>query len=163
MKFNVEQHNSIEKKITVEVSRELISSKVESITKDLQKINKQREKEGLPLYANTRNLAAGAMRQLDSNMAKERKYYVDPDEAYIAERLDVEEGGLREAIEEVELRQRGIEITRAETFERIADLAEGTYENLGKARELAGGKAAGWGLAGPHTPVGLHRAREPEA
>ena len=75
-------------------------------------------------------------------MAKERKYYVDPDEAYIAERLDVEEGGLREAIEEVELRQRGIERTRAETFERIADLAEGTYENLGKALELAGGKAA---------------------
>lgn len=41
--------------------------------KDLEKINKQRSKNDLPLYANTRNLAAGAIRQLDPKMAKERK------------------------------------------------------------------------------------------
>ncbi|MSU45164.1 MAG: NAD-dependent DNA ligase LigA [Candidatus Zambryskibacteria bacterium] len=41
--------------------------------KDLEKINKFRLKEELPLYANTRNLAAGAIRQLDPKMAKERK------------------------------------------------------------------------------------------
>ncbi len=33
---------------------------------DLVKINKQREKENLPLYANPRNLAAGTLRQLDT-------------------------------------------------------------------------------------------------
>lgn len=33
--------------------------------KNLQKINKEREKLGEPIYANTRNLAAGSLRQLD--------------------------------------------------------------------------------------------------
>jgi DNA ligase (NAD+) len=40
--------------------------------KDLLKINKQREKENLPLYANPRNLAAGTLRQLDTNMVAKR-------------------------------------------------------------------------------------------
>lgn len=41
--------------------------------KDLDLINKKREKKGEELYANTRNLAAGAMRQLDSKMAREKR------------------------------------------------------------------------------------------
>jgi DNA ligase (NAD+) len=41
--------------------------------KDLEKINKERQKNGEEMYANTRNLAAGAMRQLDPKMAKARK------------------------------------------------------------------------------------------
>lgn len=41
--------------------------------KDLVKINKIREKEGESLYANTRNLAAGAIRQLDPKIAASRK------------------------------------------------------------------------------------------
>lgn len=41
--------------------------------KDLEKINKTREKKGEPLYANTRNLAAGSIRQLDPKMAASRK------------------------------------------------------------------------------------------
>lgn len=40
--------------------------------KDLDRINKQREQEGLPLYANTRNLAAGTLRQLDSRVVAKR-------------------------------------------------------------------------------------------
>lgn len=39
---------------------------------DLEKINKEREKENLPLYANPRNLAAGTLRQLDTNMVAKR-------------------------------------------------------------------------------------------
>ncbi len=39
---------------------------------DLLKINKQREKENLPLYANPRNLAAGTLRQLDTNAVAKR-------------------------------------------------------------------------------------------
>jgi DNA ligase (NAD+) len=39
---------------------------------DLEKINVQRERENLPLYANTRNLAAGTLRQLDSSVVASR-------------------------------------------------------------------------------------------
>ncbi len=41
--------------------------------KDLVEINKERKKEDLPLYANTRNLAAGSMRQLDPKMTASRR------------------------------------------------------------------------------------------
>ncbi len=39
---------------------------------DLAKINHEREKEGMPLYANPRNLAAGTLRQLDTNAVAKR-------------------------------------------------------------------------------------------
>lgn len=41
--------------------------------KDLVKINKEREKAGEALYANTRNLAAGSMRQLDPKITSRRR------------------------------------------------------------------------------------------
>ncbi len=40
---------------------------------DLEKINTQRKQQGEPVYANTRNLAAGAIRQLDPRIAASRK------------------------------------------------------------------------------------------
>lgn len=40
--------------------------------KDFEQLNKQREKDGLPLYANPRNLAAGSIRQLDPRLAAAR-------------------------------------------------------------------------------------------
>lgn len=40
--------------------------------KDLDLLNKEREKEELPLYANTRNLAAGTLRQLDPKVVAKR-------------------------------------------------------------------------------------------
>jgi DNA ligase (NAD+) len=39
---------------------------------DLENINKEREREGLPLYANPRNLAAGTLRQLDTSIVASR-------------------------------------------------------------------------------------------
>lgn len=44
--------------------------------KDLVKINKEREKEGLSLYANTRNLAAGTLRQLDPKIVAKRNIQI---------------------------------------------------------------------------------------
>ncbi|HEY5667674.1 MAG TPA: NAD-dependent DNA ligase LigA, partial [Candidatus Saccharimonadales bacterium] len=39
---------------------------------DFAKLNAEREKQGLPLFANPRNLAAGTIRQLDPKLAAER-------------------------------------------------------------------------------------------
>lgn len=41
-------------------------------TKDFEKLNKQREAEGLPTFANPRNLAAGTIRQLDPALVASR-------------------------------------------------------------------------------------------
>jgi DNA ligase (NAD+) len=40
---------------------------------DLAHINKEREKEGMPLFANSRNAAAGSIRQLDPKITAKRK------------------------------------------------------------------------------------------
>ncbi|MCE9585465.1 NAD-dependent DNA ligase LigA [Candidatus Nomurabacteria bacterium] len=51
----------------IEVRGEALMSK-----KTLKELNKKNESEGKTLFANTRNAAAGSLRQLDSNLAKER-------------------------------------------------------------------------------------------
>lgn len=43
---------------------------------DLEKINKERTEQGLPLYANPRNLAAGTLRQLDTSIVASRDLQV---------------------------------------------------------------------------------------
>lgn len=59
------------KKISITVIGEAWMKK-----KDLDKINKAREKEGLPLYANTRNFAAGTLRQLDPKIVASRNIQI---------------------------------------------------------------------------------------
>jgi DNA ligase (NAD+) len=44
--------------------------------KDLERINKERAKDELPLYANTRNLAAGTLRQLDPKVVATRNIQI---------------------------------------------------------------------------------------
>ncbi len=39
---------------------------------EFEKVNKKRQKEGLPLYSNPRNLASGSLRQLDPSITRER-------------------------------------------------------------------------------------------
>lgn len=58
---------TLPKKISITVIGEAWIKK-----KDLEKINQTRAKEGLPLYANTRNLAAGTLRQLDPKVVASR-------------------------------------------------------------------------------------------
>jgi DNA ligase (NAD+) len=56
-----------EHKGLLEVRGEIVMSK-----KTLEKLNKKYQKEGRPLLANTRNAAAGSVRQLDPKLARER-------------------------------------------------------------------------------------------
>lgn len=51
----------------VEVRGEVLLGK-----KDFQKINEERKRQGLPLYANPRNVAAGSVRQLDPKITASR-------------------------------------------------------------------------------------------
>ena len=59
---------TINKPIDIEVRGEIYISK-----KRFQEINADREKKGLELFQNCRNLAAGSIRQLDSSIAASRK------------------------------------------------------------------------------------------
>lgn len=49
-----------------------IRGEVVMYKKDFEKLNQQREKEGLPQFANPRNLAAGTVRQLDARLVAQR-------------------------------------------------------------------------------------------
>lgn len=68
---NVKTINSIplrlKKDVDLEVRGEIYIDKSE-----LEKINSERRKNGLPEYQNCRNLASGSLRQLDSNVTKSR-------------------------------------------------------------------------------------------
>ncbi len=55
-------------KIDIEMRGEIVMTK--SVW---QELNKEQAKKGLPLYANTRNAAAGSVRQLDPKMTAQRK------------------------------------------------------------------------------------------
>lgn len=57
----------LKKNIDINVVGEVWLSK-----NNLKRINKEREKEGEPIYANTRNLAAGSLRQLDPKITASR-------------------------------------------------------------------------------------------
>lgn len=58
----------LKKPLSIEVRGEVFMTRLE-----LKKINDEREKAGLPVYANPRNLAAGTLRQLDPKIVSERQ------------------------------------------------------------------------------------------
>jgi len=60
--------NSSGKKRDLVVRGEVFISK-----KEFERLNRERKKEELPLYANPRNIAAGSIRQLDPQIARKRK------------------------------------------------------------------------------------------
>jgi DNA ligase (NAD+) len=83
-------------KKSIEIRGEAIISK-----KRLEEINKKQEAEGGKIYANSRNLAAGSLRQLDPNLVAERK--ID----FFAYDLLVDGGAVKHSEEHEILRQLG--------------------------------------------------------
>ncbi len=69
---NVKTIKSIPLKLKENISLE-VRGEVFMHKKTLAKLNKEREKEGLPVLANVRNAAAGSLRQLDSKVASQRQ------------------------------------------------------------------------------------------
>jgi len=71
----------------IEVRGEAVMSK-----KVLQMLNKKQEKEGKVLFANTRNAAAGSLRQLDPKLAAERKLDFFAYDLYGSEKISTHSG-----------------------------------------------------------------------
>ncbi len=99
-------------------------------TKELEKINKERQVSGEPLYANSRNLAAGSLRQLDPKITASRKL-----ESFI---YDIEElsGGVFESQDDElqKLAELGFQVNpHHEVFDSIDDIQK-FYEKWTKKR-----------------------------
>lgn len=89
--------------------------------KDLECINKEREQEGLPLYANTRNLSAGTLRQLDPKIVAKRNLQLF---AY-----DIEGGGYTTQEEELEaLKRFGFMVNEHHAICKTLEEVEHFYE-----------------------------------
>lgn len=67
----------------LEVRGEALMSK-----KTLASLNRKNEKEGKPLFANTRNAAAGSLRQLDPKLARDRKLDFYAYDMYLEDSLE---------------------------------------------------------------------------
>ena len=72
---NVKTINDIPLKLTKDIDIE-VRGEIYIKKSELERVNKEREEEGLPLFQNCRNLASGTVRQLDSSVAKKRKLNV---------------------------------------------------------------------------------------
>lgn len=114
---------SLKTRESLEVRGEVVMSK-----QVWQELNREQEKKGLPLYANTRNAAAGSIRQLDPKITASRKlqFY-----AYDILGKDFE---THEAVHE-ELKRLGFRSTeyqkRCEDLEEVQEF----YEEVGEERE----------------------------
>lgn len=69
---NVKQIAGIPKKLTEPVTFE-VRGEVYMPKASFVELNEQRDRDGLPSFANPRNAAAGSLRQLDANITRERK------------------------------------------------------------------------------------------
>ncbi len=70
---NIRTIKSIPLKIKEKIKSLSVVGEVWMSVKDLERINKERAADGEPIYANTRNLAAGSLRQLDPKITASRK------------------------------------------------------------------------------------------
>jgi DNA ligase (NAD+) len=144
------------------------------------RVNRRREKEGEPLFANPRNAAAGGLRQLDPNITRQRRlrmfaFHIEPIEGRLAAKTQWETLDLLEAWGFRVEPHRSRHANLAEVEQRIAALegvlpklpfqADGVvvkvnalalHEELG----LVGGREPRWAIARKFAPeIGVTRLR----
>jgi len=99
--------------------------------KDLVRINKERAAAGEPLYANTRNLAAGSLRQLDPTVTAARAL-----SAFIYDIDRIDTGVPETQSKELELlKQLGFQTNEYSTVCRNLEEIQSFYENWTKKRD----------------------------
>ena len=116
----------LNKKIDIEVRGEIYMSK-----KSFNKLNNQREKENLELFANPRNAAAGSVRQLDSKIAASREL-----DCFIYYLPNPEEFGIKTHYESLKfMKDLGFNINPNIELVKDADGVLNYIENWTKGRE----------------------------
>lgn len=94
---NVKTINSIPLKLNKEVSC-VVEGEIFMPKSVFERLNSKRKKEGLELFANPRNVAAGSLRQLDSKITKERSlsaFIYDIASISLVEKPESQEGELK--------------------------------------------------------------------
>lgn len=70
---NLKTIEAIPLKIGKKIERLVVRGEVFITKKEFQRVNKDQEKKGLPIYANPRNIAAGSVRQLNPKITASRR------------------------------------------------------------------------------------------
>lgn len=98
--------------------------------KEFERINKEREKQGLPLFANPRNAGAGTIRQLDPAVAAKRKLQ------FIAYAIEMDLPGLKTHADEHEMaRELGFRLEPNDEIKSSLKEIEAYIKKWEKARE----------------------------
>jgi DNA ligase (NAD+) len=96
---------------------------------ELERINKDREENNLPLFANTRNAAAGSLRQLDPKITSRRRLSCF---VYDIDFIDVKKTGLKKPTTQVEelmlLADLGFLVNKSYSFSESLDGVQKFYE-----------------------------------
>ena len=116
----------LQKNIDIEVRGEIIMSKA-----TLEKLNKQRKDDGLPLLQNCRNAAAGSARQLDSKVAAQRNL-----DNFIYHLPNPRDYGLNTHYDALNfMRDLGFKVSNKCILAKTKDEIISYIDNLGKERE----------------------------
>ena len=101
------------------------------MSKDVLKmLNKRQEKEGKPLFANTRNAAAGSLRQLDPKLAAKRHLDFF---AYDIAQIDEDKAVTRHSKEHELLRIYGFKV---DSHEKVVSGLNGVFQRIDKIEKL---------------------------
>ena len=127
---NLKTIKNIPKKLTEKVDI-IVRGEVFISTKDFEKMNQQREEDGLEIFANARNAAAGSLRQLDSNITKTR-----PLDIYVYNIQKIEGKEITSHFEALEyLEKLGFNVSSVKKLCKTIEEVNEAIKNIGEIRD----------------------------